>query len=279
MAQIRARIRARRGTDHADAEIRELAAERLAGLIGSHGAQAELLEKLRQGAAAAPEAAPIDDSSLYGQPGPLRWVRRLLSPILALFLSPKAMVRALGRQGDVLARQEQTGAVLFELVKNLVLEMTRLEVEVKELEMRVESQSTRFEFAERRARAVEGIARYRSEQAPEPDGARGRAVRESGPERPAREPVVTPQAGAGGQPQGGHDAESADAKRRRRRRRGRRGGAARLPGESGASAAEQAPGGDAHAEPDAAASGANPGESPAPEPRHEEPSTPPEHDG
>jgi len=116
MAQIRARIRARRGTDHADAEIRELAAERLAGLIGSHGAQAELLEKLRQGAAAAPEAAPIDDSSLYGQPGPLRWVRRLLSPILALFLSPKPWC-APSVAGDVLARQEQTGAVLFELVR------------------------------------------------------------------------------------------------------------------------------------------------------------------
>jgi len=272
MAQIRARIRERRGADHVDAQIRELSAERLAGLIGSHDAQVELIEKLRRGAAAAREEAPIDDSSLYGRRGPLGWVRRLLSPILALFLSPKAMLHALGRQGDSLARQEQSSAVLFELIENLVLETTRLEVEVKKLEMRVESQATRFDFAERRARAVEGMARYRSEQAPEPEGARGRAT---------REPAGPAPAGAGAQPQGGREAETAlgaDARRRRRRRRGRRGGPARLPDESIASGAEQAPGGDAHAEPGAAASGAEPGESPAPEPRHEDPPTPPDHD-
>jgi len=67
--------------------------------------------------------------------------------------------------------------------------MTRLEVEVKELEMRVESQSTRFEFAERRARAVEGIARYRSEQAPEPDGARDARCGSPGRSAPRGSPL------------------------------------------------------------------------------------------
>jgi hypothetical protein len=281
MAQIRARIRERRGADHVDAQIRELAAARLAGLIGSHGAQAELLDKLRRGAAAAPELAPIDDSSVYGPPGPLRWVRRLLGPILALFLSPKAVIHALGQQRDTAARQEQSSAALFALIENLVLDTTRLEVEVKKLEMRVESQATRLEFAERRAREVEGMARYRSEQAREPEASQRRPAREAGPERPAREPAAQTSAAAPAQPQGGRDAEpagSAEARRRRRRRRGRRGGVGRAPEESVAGGGESAPGGNVQAQPGEPSPAADAGGRPAPEPRHDEPPTPPDHD-
>jgi hypothetical protein len=295
MAQIRARIRERRGADHVDAQIRELAAARLAGLIGSHDAQADLLDQLRRGAAAAPEPAAIDDSSVYGPPGPLRWVRRMLGPILALFLSPKAVIHVLGQQRDAVARQEQSSAALFALIENLVLDTTRLEVEVKKLEMRVESQATRLEFAERRAREVEGMVRYRSEQGREPEAPQRRPARETGPDRPAREPaqarpVREPAGpaplGAAAQPQGGRDADpagSAEARRRRRRRRGRRGGTGRAPEESVAGGGEPAPGGNVHAEPGDPAAGAEPAGGPAPEPRHEdprpeEPPTPPDHD-
>jgi hypothetical protein len=291
MAQIRARIREKRGADRVDAQIRELAAARLAGLIGSHDAHAELLDQLRRGAAAAPEVAPIDDSSMYGPPGPLRWVRRLLGPILALFLSPKAVMHALGQQRDTAVRQEQSSAALFALIENLVLDTTRLEVEVKKLEMRVESQATRLEFAERRAREVEGMVRYRSEPAREPEAPQRRPAREAGPERPAREPVAQATAAAPAQPQGARDADpagSAEARRRRRRRRGRRGGASRTPEESVAGGGESAPGGDVQAEPGEPAPGAEPGGGPAPEPRHEElrhedprrdePPTPPDRD-
>jgi hypothetical protein len=281
MAQIRARIRERRGADHVDAQIRELAAARLAGLIGSHDAQAELLDKLRRGATAAPEPAPIDDSSVYGPPGPLRWVRRMLGPILALFLSPKAVIHALGQQRDTVVRQEQSSAALFALIENLVLDTTRLEVEVKKLEMRVESQATRIEFAERRAREVEGMARYRSEPAREPEAPQRRPAREAGPERPAREPAAPPSAAAPAQPQGGRDAEpggSAEARRRRRRRRGRRGGVGRAPEEVVAGGAEPAPSGDVQADPGGPAPEPRHEELRHEDPRHDEPPTPPEHD-
>ncbi len=278
MAQIRARIRERRGADHADEQIRELASARIAGLVGSDPAHAEMLERLRRGVAATPDGAPLDDSMLYGRPGPLRWIRRLLSPILGLFLSPKGMVRALGQQGDAGARHEQSSAVLFQLVENLVLETTRLEVEVKKLEMRLESQATRFDFAERRARSLEGMVRSRSDQPPERENVQGRAPREQSAPVPASA-VAQPAAGRDAEPAGG-----SEARRRRRRRRGRR-GPNRAPGENAPGGAEQAPAGSAEQAP-AGGDGAQAGEAavtsgaeaPAPEPRDETPPTPPEHD-
>ncbi len=210
MAQIRARIRERRGADHADAQIRELAAARLAGLVGSHGAREALVENLRRAAKAAPGGESVADSPLYGRPGPLRWIRRLLSPVLALFLSPTGVVHALGRQDEGRARQEQLSAMIFELVEDLVIETTRLEVEVKKLEMRVESQSARLEFAERRARFLEGSFRPRAEQEPDPEFAPRRATREPGVPaqgRPPRDFQRSAQGGAGRQPQRGRDAQ------------------------------------------------------------------------
>ena len=42
-----------------------------------------------------------------------------------------------------------------------MLELTRLGIEVKNLKMRVESMSSRLDFDERRARALEGVVMYR----------------------------------------------------------------------------------------------------------------------
>jgi len=71
---------------------------------------------------------------------------------------------------------------------------------VKNLKMRVESMSSRLDFDERRARALEGVVQYRPGAVPplQPPGAAG------GAERPLTE------------------AEQAERRSRRRRRRGRR---------------------------------------------------------
>ena len=49
----------------------------------------------------------------------------------------------------------------YELIHNLVVETTRLGIEVKNLRMRVESLDARVDFSERRARALEGAVMYR----------------------------------------------------------------------------------------------------------------------
>ena len=83
---------------------------------------------------------------------------------------------------------------------NLVLETTRLGIEVKNLKMRVESMSSRLDFDERRARALEGVVQY----------------------RPGAVPPLQPPTGAGGAERPLTEAEQAERRSRRRRRRGRR---------------------------------------------------------
>jgi len=76
-------------------------------------------------------------------------------------------------------------------------------IEVKNLKMRVESMSSRLDFDERRARALEGVVQY----------------------RPGAVPPLQPPAGpnAATNAQGpATEAESAERRARRRRRRGRR---------------------------------------------------------
>jgi hypothetical protein len=122
----------------------------------------------------------------------------------------------------------------YELLYNLVLETTRLTVELRALEMRVESAATRLDFAERRARAAEGRAQPQPEQSQPASQTRSRG----GQAKPAPIQAAQSQAGppgSAGQPQAGRDGDQAgggDARRRKRRRRGRRGGAVRPAGEA-----------------------------------------------
>src|SRR5947209_8033557 len=62
--------------------------------------------------------------------------------------------------------QDQRGvdySLYFEVVHNLVFELTRAGIELKNLKMRVESLAGRVEFNERRARALESVVVYKPE--------------------------------------------------------------------------------------------------------------------
>ena len=127
-------------------------------------------------------------------------------------------------------------SLYYEVLHNLVLETTRMGIEVQNQRMKVESLSSRLDFSERRVRALEGVVQYRPE-----------VVRSS--ERHTQvddDHVPAPQtstgglegfvpAGTGGQ-QGAGDGSG---RKRRRRRRGRRGGQG-VEGGQGASGAEGA---------------------------------------
>jgi hypothetical protein len=123
-------------------------------------------------------------------------------------------------------------ALYYELVHNLVLELTRVGIEHRNVKMRLESLSSRMDFDERRARALEGVVQYR------PDTGPAREVTASQPQaRPASQPTPAQQVrvqDAHAQPGSSPDdqaAESSTTRRRRRRRRGRRGGRGRTPGD------------------------------------------------
>ncbi|MCA1562446.1 MAG: hypothetical protein LC804_19985 [Acidobacteria bacterium] len=205
MRQIRARIREKRGVDYTEEEIRELANVKLEKFLDPRGVRSDLLEQFRRTKAAlpAPPNFAFEDSTLYEtHRGFLRWMRKLLHPILKLFFNPNPLIQALHIQSELNtrnAKREELDALHYEVLHNLVIELTRVGIEVKNLKMRVESMSSRLDFDERRARALEGVVQYRPGAAPplQPPSSPGNAARP--------------------------DAESdADRRTRRRRRRGRR---------------------------------------------------------
>ena len=269
MEQIRARIKEKRGEDYTEEQVRELANVQLERFLDPGKVRSDLVEHYRRRQAEKLKLPPTPDSfdfdpdiiyrSSRGVAGKLLYgVRKLLSPLLKLVFNVQPIVHALHVQREInlkqaefidtisrlfdlsgsrLSAREEIDALNYEIMNNLVVEMTRLSIEMKNHRMRVESIAGRLDFNERRARALEGAVQYR-------DDARAPAEAKAGD----------------GQAEGGEP-------RRRRRRRGRRrpsraaAGGAEANGSANATPADDAPAGDASAE-----SSEPPAGSPEPEP-------------
>ena len=172
MGQIRARIREKRGVDYTEAEIRELANVKLEKFIDPKGVRSGLLEEYRRVSspeAPAPNFAFGEDTLYETHRGPIRWLRALFRPFLKLLFNPNPLIQALHIQAELntrnaerAARRAQLDALHYEVIHNLVVELTRTGVEVKSLKMRLESMASRLDFDERRARALEGVVQYRA---------------------------------------------------------------------------------------------------------------------
>jgi hypothetical protein len=235
MEQIRSRIREKRGVDYTEQQIRELAAVKLEKFLDPRGVRSDLLTEFRRGDPD-PNYAFEDDTLFRSTRGVIELIRRLLRPLLKLFFNPNPLIHVLHMQSQINDRNASRHQLYYELIHNLVVETTRLGIEVKNLKMRVESLDARVDFNERRARALEGAVIYR----PEPNEREevSRVVASIPPERPPqRQPVPFAPASQPGpissppapQAQGATplSAESPGQRsKRRRRRRGRRGGAA-----------------------------------------------------
>ena len=242
MTQIRARIREKRGVDYTEEELRQLASVKLETFLDPTRVRSDLLAEYRrsretgQGTtlAAPPENYAFDDHLVYGSARGaggrlITRVRKLLNPVLKLFINPNPIIHVLHRQSAINAHFDQVSALNYEVMHNLVVELTRLGIEVKNLKMRVESVSGRLDFSDRRARALESVVQYRPGTGPAAELAETPAP--AGGQAPRRD---ADQASAGAPVKG-----EAQRARRRRRRRGR-GGAAGTPPAGGAAA--EAPG-------------------------------------
>src|SRR5262252_1703219 len=177
MEQIRARIRDKRGVDYTEQQIRELAAVKLEKFLDPRGVRSDLLEQFRKAQPAyEPPELPnfaFEEATLFEtHRAPIRWLRKLLLPILKLFFNPNPLIQALHiqsrlntmnaeREARREAARRQLDQLYYELIHNLVLETTRLGIDVKNLKMRLESVSSRLEFNERRARALESVVVYK----------------------------------------------------------------------------------------------------------------------
>jgi hypothetical protein len=264
MEQIRARIREKRGADYTEQQIQELAAVKLEKFLDPRGVRSDLFEQFRR--AKPPYSPPElpnyafeDDTLFESHRAPLRLMRRLLQPLLKLFFNPNPLIQALHiqsrlntmyaeREAKREAARHELDQLHFEVTHNLVVETTRLGIEVKNLKMRVESLTSRLEFNERRARALESVVVYKPapEDRREPAPMREeRAVESAPPVREASRPL--PPAASGSPtpiptptPTPTPTEGPGQRSRRRRRRRGRRGtgsaAAIMNPTESGPSA-------------------------------------------
>jgi len=211
MRQIRARIREKRGVDYTEEEIRELARVKLEKFLDPTGVRSDLLAQFRRskddGKA---RNFSFESTTLFeSDKGFVRFIRRLLRPVLKLFFNPNPLIEALHIQSELNTNTLRREDLQYELVHNLVLETTRLGIQVKNLKMQVESMSSRLDFDERRARALEGVVQY----------------------RPGVVPPLQPPIGGGGGREGREDAAAQERRTRRRRRRGRRPASAREGGQ------------------------------------------------
>ncbi len=248
MEQIRARIQEKRGADYTEQQIQDLANVKLEKFLDPKGVRSDLLAQFRR---AQPPYSPPElpnfafeeDTLFESHRGPLRAIRKLLRPILKLFFNPNPLIQALNiqarlntmaaeREAKREAARHTMDQLHYEVLHNLVVETTRLGIEVKNVKMRVESLASRLEFNERRARALESVVVYKpsTEERAEPP-AREVRVSEPMPPREMREvrdagtqpshgsPAGPPAPSQPGAPEG-----PGQRSRRRRRRRGRRGG-------------------------------------------------------
>jgi len=243
MRQIRARIREKRGADYTEAELEKLASVKLEKFIDPRGLRSDLVQQFRK--RLGNEECDVTESVLYEtHRPPLRRIRRLLNPILKLFINPAA----------IQPRAPQSDVLFYEVVHNLVVEVTRLGIEVHNMKMRVESMSSRLDFDERRARALEGSMQQRPQRRQDfqrspmtsgspasptaPPGSGGQVSygmppdANPKPDAPINVTGAPPIFGGQGQPQGqgpqgpgrpdgqnGGDREGGRRRRRRRRRR------------------------------------------------------------
>jgi hypothetical protein len=225
MRQIRGRIRDKRGVDYTEEQIQELAKVKLEKFLDPRGIRSDLLEQFRSMPSDVPPSYPFDDQTLFASSKPLvRFFRRLFRPVLKLLFNANALNHVLHTQAginDFLMGRAARDVLVYEVMHNLVVEVTRATIEVKNMKMRVESIASRLEFNERRARALEAVVQYR------PDAERGRdhdreRERRGAESRPPSGPAheAAPGPGQVDPITGGDSLRS----RRKRRRRGRRSG-------------------------------------------------------
>ncbi len=167
MEQIRQRIREKRGVDYTKQQIHELAAVKLEKFLDPKCVRSNLVEHLQRRKPPPLALFEFDEDTVYassrGQLGQLiRLIRRLARPLVKMLFNPDPIVFALERQVKInerfVAREESHEELLnYEVLNNLVVELTRLSIDLKNHKMHVESVAGRLDFAERRVRALESV--------------------------------------------------------------------------------------------------------------------------
>lgn len=236
MREIRSRISERNGIELTNQQVQELAARRLEAILDPRAIKPSLMDELRRASGLPADAAPpepdgeesLDESALYAtDSGFVRFMRRLLNPLLKLFFEPAVVVDALNnlsarnkagaaRESEQRRRQTEWNALHFEILRRVVTDLSRAEIENQHLAQRVESLSAKVDFNERRVR---GFEQTQQQSRPAPVVRPSEFVPPTAPPPAPREEAPSSEQASAGDP-----ASPEGTRRRRRRRRGRRSG-------------------------------------------------------
>jgi hypothetical protein len=160
LEQVRARIREKRGVDYTEEDIRALAGVELKRFLDPNSVRSDLLAQYQAKTA----RLPMVPGSLFEAQKPIvARIRRLLNPVLRLFFNPDPVAVMITSVNEISTTMSARSDLYFELLHNLVLEFTRTSMEVKNLQLRVDSLTARLELTERRARALEAVVEYRDD--------------------------------------------------------------------------------------------------------------------
>jgi len=158
LADVYKRIEERKKSGlYTEEELRYIAERPLEPVLHPRDVSAALLEEFR--ARDAQWNYSFDPQTIYRSSrgvvgGVLAFSRRLLRPVQKLFWNPTPMISALSRQSDL-------NRFTAHLLHNLVLELTRLNLEVQELRNRNLQLSGRLELLARREKTLEDMVSER----------------------------------------------------------------------------------------------------------------------
>jgi hypothetical protein len=160
LAEVHARIAERRAAGlYTDEELRYIAERPLESVITGRELRADLFEEFKArdeqwNYSFEPDTIFRSSRGLAGRL--LGTARRVLRPVQKLFWNPTPVVAALSRQSDL-------NRFSVHLLHNLVLELTRLSLEVQELRSRNLQLAGRIEALERREKMLESMVAFRDD--------------------------------------------------------------------------------------------------------------------
>jgi hypothetical protein len=160
LAEVHAQIAERRAQGlYTDDELRYIAERALEGVLTGRDLRADLLEEFKARDAEwnfsfAPDTIFVSSRGLAGRL--LGTARRVLRPVQKLFWNPTPMIAALSRQSDL-------NRFSVHLLHNLVLELSRLSLEVQEQRNRNLQLAGRLEALERREKTLESMVAFRDD--------------------------------------------------------------------------------------------------------------------
>ena len=159
MSAIRRRIAEKKNGLYTEEEIREIAERRLEVVQGGQDVASSLLADFRgepQRWNFSFETETIYRSSRGTVGQVLQTIRRALKPVQKLFWNPNPMIAALSRQSDL-------NKYYVHLLHNLVLELTRLSLDVQDLKNRNLQLQGRLELLIRREKTLESMVVFRDD--------------------------------------------------------------------------------------------------------------------